>query len=316
MSTSIEWAQETLNFAVGCTRVSDGCRNCYAERFVHRQMQEAHKGLTVMRNGGPGWNGTVRFLPERLSEATRWKKGKRIFVNSLSDTFHPSLSHQQRLAMFGAFVAAPQHVWMVLTKRPEVAVDFERWLIAEGEREHMTFRELAVRAYCEAVKMPDHWRSFERTIPTHGHAWWIGVTAENQQEADRRIPKLLSLTLLPTVRFVSYEPAIGPVRFDRIGDDEMGATYDALRGCMSGDHEHSGGPRLGWVIVGGESGHGARPFDIAWARSVVAQCKAAGTPVFYKQGGASNRCEHSSKGACLDCAPPELRVREFPGGAT
>ncbi len=73
--------------------------------------------------------------------------------------------------------------------------------------------------------------------------------------------------------------------------------------------------KLDWLIVGGESGAGARPFDVAWARSIVAQCKAADVPVFYKHGGTSNRCSHDSKGGCLDCIPPDLRIREFPNAS-
>jgi hypothetical protein len=155
---------------------------------------------------------------------------------------------------------------------------------------------------------------------------WLGVSAENQRRADERIPVLLQTPA--AVRFVSYEPALGPVDFTRVGDGEIGAVYDALRGGMR--RSDVGGPRLEWVIVGGESGTGARPFDIAWARSTIRQCRDAGVPVFVKQLGTRTFAQpvyvpgtdeiaggvtlelSDTKGGRMEEWPEDVRVREWP----
>ncbi len=320
--SDIEWTDETVNLAVGCTRVSPGCVNCYAERFVHRGLHEAHRGLTVMRGGRPGWDGTVRFLPERLDEPQRWKRGRRIFINSLSDTFHGKLAHEQRAAMFGAFLLAPHHSYQILTKRPEVAVDFERWLAAKAEASKVSVRAFLLLAYYSArgIQVDDEECAVVHRIETGPveHDWWIGVTAEDQKHADERIPHLLSLRVLPTRRFVSYEPALGPVSFR---DEWLGRgrcpTHDTPSGfCSSDCPDLVRG--LDWIVVGGESGPGARPFDVAWARGVIAQCREAGVACFLKQAGARPMLDgapmalNHGKGADLGELPEDLRVRQWP----
>ena len=265
-STRIEWATKTWSPIIGCSRKSRGCDRCYAETFVHRGLRPEHRGLTVLRQSGVGWTGEVRFLPERLTDPQRWRKPQRIFVNSLSDVFHEHLSHEKRLALLGAMVMAPQHVHMILTKRPEVAVAFERWLIAEGERRRMTFREMALAAYAEAVGDRRDVRQLDASLPTHGHAWWIGVTAEDQEQADKRIPLLLSLRLLPTLYFVSYEPALGPIEW-------RSGWMDAPESERS----------LGWVIAGSESGARRRQAEWSWFQETRAACAEALVPYFFKQ---------------------------------
>lgn len=162
---------------------------------------------------------------------------------------------------------------------------------------------------------------------------WLGVSVEDQQRADERIPLLLQTPA--AVRFVSYEPALGPVDFANLAVDMAEVTHDLItartnRGevvtsesfanypkalplnSLSGYSPAHRFPGLDWIIVGGESGPGARPFDIGWARDTVAQCKAAGVACFVKQGGSSNACEHDRKGGHFDCFPDDLKVREFP----
>jgi protein gp37 len=161
---------------------------------------------------------------------------------------------------------------------------------------------------------------------------WLGVSAEDQDAADKRIPELLATPA--ALRFVSYEPALGPVDFTAPQEEwgtPDGSTADWRRhlwGCTDCGGTRYFDTRIGmlcskcrgrgvmidWVIVGGESGPGARPFDLAWARSLVRQCQAAGVAVFYKQGGASNRCAHDRKGGHFECFPDDLKVREFPNG--
>ncbi|MEM1415415.1 MAG: phage Gp37/Gp68 family protein [Myxococcota bacterium] len=226
--TKIQWTDEVWNPTVGCSRVSAGCQNCYAERVAHRGMTESHRGLTVMGAKGPRWTGDVRLMPSRLGVPRRWRKPRRVFVNSMSDLFHPEVPFEFVAAVFNTMAACPQHTFQVLTKRPKRAEEFFWWT-------------------------DDH----ESPLPNV----WLGVSVEDQATADERLPILQGLP--GVVRWASYEPALGPVRF---------LAY----------------PWLSWVVVGGESGPRARPFDVAWARAVIADAHSItmrNMPVFVKQLG-------------------------------
>ena len=117
--TDIEWTDATWNPIVGCSRVSAGCVNCYAERFVHRGLAPQHRGLTVMRGGRPGWTGEVRIVADRLAEPLSWRKPRRVFVNSLSDRFHEALAITDIARVFAVMAHAERHTFQVLTKRPK-----------------------------------------------------------------------------------------------------------------------------------------------------------------------------------------------------
>ena len=273
--TTIEWTRspdgtegKTWNPVVGCSRVSAGCEHCYAERVAHRGMTEAHRGLTVLGKHGPRWTGEVRCLPERLDEPLRWRKPRRVFVNSMSDLFHEKVPFEYIAAVFGVMAAVRRHTFQVLTKRPARAAEFFAWLRSEH----------SAQVWKEARKYPSHNGYPPLTWPLRNV--WLGVSVEDQATADERIPVLL--TLPAAVRWVSYEPALGPVNWRWVG--AYGLEQDVLRfGALPRDGWVRG---LDWIVVGGESGPGARPFDLAWARSTIAQCRAAGVPVFVKQLGA------------------------------
>lgn len=321
--TTIEWTDETWNPAVGCSRVSAGCENCYAETFVHRGLTEAHRGLTVLGKHGPRWNGTVRFLPDRLETPLRWKKPRRVFVNSLSDLFHEALTNEEIAAVFGVMAACPQHTFQVLTKRARRMREWFAWIAGDGRLDPPpTFvAETCAENLCvEIDRLEPPWP----LANVH-----LGVSVENQATADERIPALLATPA--AVRFVSYEPALSGVSFRCIGYGPSNRGFvDALTGetecaeVRGRPHAAAPLPRLDWIIVGGESGPGARPFDLAWARSVIAQCRAAGVPVFVKQLGANpmevtaagtawDPCLIDRKGGDMREWPESLRVRMFPG---
>lgn len=285
--TSIEWTDETWNPTVGCSRVSAGCENCYAERVAHRGMSEQHRGLTVLGKHGPRWNGTVRFLPDRLGEPRRWRKPRRVFVNSMSDLFHEKVADAQIAAVFGVMAACPEHTFQVLTKRPKRA---RKWFETIDSESHWD----CLKACEEQAAWLLH------TDLALGAEWplpnvWLGVSVEDQATADERIPWLLDCPA--AVRFVSYEPALGWVDFGAFLD---GDWLDVPR--------EERAPGLDWIIVGGESGPGARPFDVAWARSTIAQCKVAGVPCFVKQLGANVRTRNDDN-FTIDEDPPD---EEFP----
>ena len=304
--TSIEWTDCTWNPVRGCSRVSEGCRNCYAERIAARFSNagsvEAGEfvGFAERTPAGPRWTGRVELIKSKLQEPLHWKKPRRVFVNSMSDLFHESLPDDAILEVFRVMQDCPQHIFQVLTKRPENM----RRFMAEWEGESI-------------------WEGPVQNV-------WLGVSVEDQKTADERIPLLLQTPA--AVRFVSYEPALGPVCL---------LNY-LLYGPWSAVNVKPPTSRgLDWVICGGESGPGARPFDIAWARSVRDQCKAAGGAFFMKQLGAhpfiqgcgdnwlatSEHWPHSKtlwdgsraytdlssrKGGSMEEWPEDLRIREFP----
>ena len=299
--SDIEWTDATWNPVVGCSRVSAGCQNCYAERVAHRGMAEQHRGLTIAGEKAPRWNGQVRFVPHVLDKPLRWTKPRRVFVNSLSDLFHEGVSNEQIAAVFGVMAGAPQHTFQVLTKRPERMAEWFRW--AESNDHASPLSAACEHAVAQLV---------ERCVAFQagpGLTWplpnvWLGVSVEDQATAEERVPLLLNTPA--ALRWVSYEPALGPVRFEALVDDEIGASWNAFE---AGLH---------WVVVGGESGPSARPFNIKWAMDTVRSGANAGVPVFVKQLGSQPRdgalCVplRDRKGGDWDEWPEDLRVREMP----
>lgn len=322
---TIEWTDVTWNPIRGCSRVSDGCRNCYAERQAIRQIGGGYAGLVQRTSHGPAWTGDVRMVPELLDAPLRWRKPRRVFVNSMSDLFHEKVADGDIAQVFEVMAQSHQHTFQILTKRPRRMRD---WFSQQG---------------------PGDWPLWlhRRPLPNV----WLGVSVEDQDTADERIPLLLQTPA--AVRFVSYEPALGPVDVTLLAREPSEADcamvrLDRVRACwtnpltgLRGMLMHDGrvlearedaGPRLDWVIVGGESGPGARPCDVAWIRSTVEQCRAAGVPCFVKQLGARpvtyhcaarDRCTHPDCGpVALDLLdrkggdpaewPADLRVREMP----
>ncbi|MFC4128892.1 phage Gp37/Gp68 family protein [Nocardia rhizosphaerae] len=252
--TSIEWAEYTWNPVTGCDKVSPGCDHCYAEGIAHR-----FAGTPQFPNGFG-----VTLRPERLGEPLRWRKPQRVFVNSMSDLFHADVPDEFIAKVFGVMAHAEQHTFQVLTKRPGRM----RSLLRSD-----AFRELVFKSV--DVELPD----------VMGDAWpipnvWLGVSAEDQKWADVRIPVLLDTPA--TVRFVSAEPLLGPV--------DLAQYLEPLEDPSAcGDEEHcspwSRIDCLHWVIVGGESGRGARPMHPDWVRSLRDQCVEASVPFLFKQWG-------------------------------
>lgn len=248
--SKIEWTDETWNPVTGCSHVSDGCRHCYAERLDRRQMMPGRKdGFREWTAPNAEYN--VRLHPERLEWPLRWKKPRRVFVCSMADLFHERVSDEFICDVFEAMEKATHHTFQVLTKRPERMRD----LLVGGK-------------VLSGIGPPKN-------------IWW-GVSAEDQKTFDERVPLLLQTPA--AVRFVSLEPLLGPIDVD-------GAIWP---GCVLTKEQHDehcdGGMfcderNLDWVIVGGESGPGARPMHPDWVRSIRDQCVGAGVPFFFKQWG-------------------------------
>ena len=314
-TTAIEWCHHTFNAWEGCARVSPGCENCYAEARDKRFTGGIRWGVKAERRiaSEAYWRQPLKWNAEAQAAGER----RRVFCASLADVFEdrPELA-EPRARLWDLMLATPWLDWLLLTKRPENA---ERLA-----------RAATVRAFHD-LGAPHHTSSFPPNA-------WLGVTAENQAYADKRIPIMLGIAG-PAVYFVSYEPALGPVDFTRVGTDDGRPVSALARHPVVDPPAERGAPGVDWIIVGGESGTDARPFDLAWARNVIAQCKAAGVAAFCKQLGAVPVSTHdadlcgrvgdvvevrfespslfhvalkSKKGGDMSEWPEDLRVREFP----
>lgn len=259
--SKIEWTDATWQPVTGCSIVSPGCTNCYAMKLADTRLRHhpSRAGLTIGSKAGPVWNGKVRFNEQWLDQPLRWKSPRRIFVCAHGDLFHENVPDEWIDMVFAVMALAPQHTFQVLTKR---SARMRRYMTRGGP----TLQMLA--------QVPQ----VGRDLMVANTDWplpnvWLGVSTERQQEADERIPDLIETPA--AVRFISAEPLLGPISlFDFIGP-----------WSPSGDVASHAPPQLDWVIVGGESGTGARPMHPDWARSLRDQCAAAGVPFFFKQWG-------------------------------
>jgi protein gp37 len=305
-NSKIEWTDRTWNpvraenTATGkrghfCIHVSEGCRNCYAERW------QPWRGTGLKDSYRKSFLDTGRirvFLDEKtLLAPLRWRKPCKCFVCDMTDLFGEWVPEDWIVRVFATFLMTPHITWQVLTKR------------GQRMQELLGSTRFMRRVFVEAgIAMPEA----NRESISHGR--WplpnlhLGVSVEDQATVDLRVPLLLDTPA--AVRFISAEPLLGPVNF-RV--PMAGAHIDALRGAKP-----AWSP-LDWVIVGGESGPEARPMEIAWARDIVRQCRAAKVPVFVKQMGSSMARSYSfrdKKGGDPAEWLEDLRVREFPGERT
>jgi len=304
--TSIEWTDHSWPVVNGCRRVSAGCENCYAERLTATRLSKTPKygGLAVIGKNGPRWTGETRLWRPHLEMPLTIRKPSRIFVADMGDLFYEGVKHADIAAVFSVMELAPHHTFQVLTKRPERML---RWI---SEWKQMIDYMADSPAPAGGLYMQRYWHI------------WLGVSVEDQGTADERIPLLLQTPA--AVRFVSYEPALGPVTFrDWLTTREPITRFEAFTPEAKGAYPVAptelvrGG--IDWVIVGGESGPRARPFDLEWARSTVRQCQRAGAACFVKQMG-SNAVDgeqgvlplRDRKGGDPDEWPVDLVVREFP----
>jgi protein gp37 len=227
--STIEWTDATWNPVRGCTKISPGCAHCYAERFAER-----FRGVP----GHPFEQGfDLRLIPHKLDEPLRWKKPKRIFVNSMSDLFHDGVPDDYIVKVADVMVRADWHTYQILTKR--------------------------------SLRMRDLLKTRLQLAASKSHIWW-GVSVENKKFG---LPRVAHLRSSPAaIRFLSVEPLL----------EDLGTVN------LTGVH---------WVIVGGESGIGARPMERNWVVSIRKQCRLLGIPFFFKQWGGIHK---SRAGRLLD----------------
>ncbi|MEJ8654647.1 phage Gp37/Gp68 family protein [Streptomyces sp. MS1.AVA.3] len=289
-TTSIEWARnadgspgKTWNPVSGCDRVSDGCTNCYAMTMARRLKAMGARGYDKdghPKTSGPGFG--VWLHDWDLTMPLQLRKPTRIFVNSMSDLFHKDVPDEYIARVFAVMLASERHTFQVLTKRH---ARMQALVSSNAFREQVD--KLAVGEYgsMHVAQYKNGWWPLPNL--------WLGVSVENQDWANKRIPALLRTPA--TVRFISAEPLLGPVDLTRIlyqGDTAY--VVDALDGRYGEREPHTsfrygmaGLEPVDWVIAGGESGPKARPMHAAWARSLRDQCSKSrrGVPFLFKQWG-------------------------------
>lgn len=238
MSTKIEWTNETWNPIIGCSKISPGCDNCYAEKMANRlasnpKIKESY--CNVIEGGK--WNGKTHLVQSAIEKPLRMKKPRMIFVCSMGDLFHESVPFEWIDMILDVIYRCKQHTFQILTKRPD--------------------RMLAYWKQC----YNESGLSFQDTTPKEDTNIWWGVTAENQEQYEKRVPILLEIPA--KIRFISVEPMLSPIFLTQV------------------DTKNS----LDWVICGGESGHSARPLPPHWADLLRVDCEHKKIPFFFKQWG-------------------------------
>lgn len=252
--TGISWTDHTFNPWMGCTKVSPACDHCYAEALMDTRWGKVKwgAGQPRVRTSAANWREPLKWNRAAAAAGVR----RRVFCASLADVFDAEVPDAWRDELFALIQRTPHLDWLLLTKRPQVA-----WKYFEPYR----------------IKGP----------PSNV---WLGTTVESQAMAELRVRQLLRIPA--TVRFVSYEPALERIDWDKV-----------YLGAPSADW-------IDWIIVGGESGAGARPMDLQWARDTMDHCQVSGAAFFMKQLGG-----HPDKRDRLDAFPEALRRREFPRSA-
>jgi len=279
-NSKIEWTDHTFNPWIGCTKVSTtctgggGCDNCYAEvstpaRVLRSQGAETWgTGAPRMRTSAANWKMPLRWDAQHAAFFAQHRRRQRVFCASLADVFDNAVDPQWRVDLFNLVLSTPHLDWLLLTKR------------------------IGNAARMIEETLPDNMKALP---PEHPVAWpwpnvWIGATVVNQAEADRDIPKLLAVPAAK--RFLSMEPLLGPVNISQVPDPRGGICLKpmcGLRWVSLGNGRVGCRPeaanKIDWVIVGGESGPGARPMHPDWARSLRDQCEVADVPFLFKQWG-------------------------------
>lgn len=321
--TKIEWTEATWNPIVGCSIVSPGCTNCYAMRMASRieaaddaayrkrvelaasfydEADKAERCRAAINNGrvpshyagttqpskaGPVWTGKVALAPERIvTEPLRRRKPTMYFVNSMSDLFHEDVPDEWIDRVFAVMALSPQHTFQVLTKR---SARMRAWVTRATRAVSIMQSRINERDTSDPEALVTEFAHLAGSLAHPSVDWrawplpnvWLGVSAERQQEADARIPDLLATPA--AVRFVSAEPLLGPIGFTRLDVQNYGYLNALTEGYFADGRQPR--RRLDWIIVGGESGPGARPMHPDWARSIRDQCQAADVPFFFKQWG-------------------------------
>lgn len=301
--SKIEWTDMTWNPVRGCSRVSPGCVNCYAERIAARfsgAVEDPHEvdgelflhrpqpffGFAEMTDSGPRWTGRVALDEQKLLEPLRWRNPRRVFVNSMSDLFHEKLNDHDIIRVFAVMAMTPHITYQILTKRAE---RMRAWMRAGCQA---AWLECLSRT-AESMNLPRGARHSGGPAEWPLPHVWMGVSCETQKHFEER--SLLLRETPAAVRFVSLEPLLEPINL-------VNRRIAPLRGERLRDWLHL-------VIVGGESGPGARPCDVRWVDDIASESRVRGLAVFVKQ-------DSGPRPGLQGRIPSKLwSVKEFPCGS-
>ena len=307
--TKIQWTDRTFNPWIGCAKVAPGCANCYAEADMAIRRKRVVWGVNGTRSvtSDAYWRQPIKWNREAEASGVR----RKVFCASLADVFEDRPEVETwRLGLFELIDETPWLDWLLLTKRPERILDF--WPSRSGYE------------YIPEAGRMNEYSEFHRSNV------WLGTSISDQETADKAISELLKCRDLSPILFLSCEPLIGPLRLDQVQYDHI-VEINVLTGDHGVNRPHAGrsNAAIDWVIVGGESGPNARPYDTWWAQMIIDQCVAAGVPCFHKQLG-SNPFSSSLNGTMLGGGlirlkdrkggdmsewPDALRVRQFPASS-
>ena len=279
-NTKIEWTDHTFNPWEGCQKVGAGCLHCYAEtrnaRFAGGQAVNFGPGAPRRRTTAANWRKPLAWNANHEEFFAKHGRRQRVFCASLADVFDNAVDPQWRVDLFSLILKTPNLDWLLLTKRIGVVPK----LLDESIRHIESLPDWTDEKPhpLEAVRnMLADWVLLRKPPKNI----WLGATIVNQEEGDRDIPKLLSVAA--AVHFLSMEPLLGPV--DLTGEYLKAKLGEYPFKGLPAEHRTQLLEMLDWVIVGGESGPGARPMSPDWARALRDQCQAAGVPFFFKQWG-------------------------------
>lgn len=292
--SKIEWTDVVWNPIAGCSKVSAGCKHCYAERLAARCVAMGVEKYVGTVDGAGRWTGKVNFDEKALLAPLGWRKPRMVFVNSMSDLFHPEVPDEWVDRVFAVMALCPQHVFQVLTKRPERMAEYF---------EFIKRRFMSPRSFWSHIPQEHHDRLDENPVAWPLPNVWLGVSVENQATADERVLKLAKCPA--AVRFLSCEPLLEGISlafaFVNIREQTHEETGEKRRVDLDGNVLPISGAEaysmnycdpfrrknIDWVICGGESGvgYGIRPMHPDWARGLRDQCVGAGVPFFFKQWG-------------------------------
>jgi protein gp37 len=273
----ISWTDQTWNPMRGCSKVSEGCKNCYAATMAGRFSGPGEPYDGLAKPGG-FWTGKVRLIATKLPDPIRWTKPRKIFVNSMSDVFHETVSIAEIASVFAVMLVADRHIYQILTKRPERMVQVLKddwrlfWLLVNAEvamyatSSNKAWQKMGMAAL---AKYDSFWPGGAMVLPgppvTVPKHIWLGASVEDQR-VHSRIDLLCDVPA--AVRFLSVEPMIGPLV---IGPGKL----------------------IHWVICGGESGNNRRRMDGIWAEALREECRVYGIPFWFKQWGDEAVDDHS-----------------------
>ena len=276
--SKIEWTEKVWNPVIGCSKVSAGCKNCYAETMSNRlammggSLQEdtwaAYSEILRFDYDNPkypnglakGFNGKIKIMYDRISQPLHWKKPSMIFVNSMSELFHEKISFNIIDSIFANMEICKQHTFQILTKRPQRAIEYFKWRLSQ--------------------------------YPQTYDNVWLGVSVENQATANERIPLLLQTPA--TVRWISVEPMLEKIKIRNTNIIPLKFSWLKSTG-------------IDWVVVGCESGHNRRECKLEWVEDIIEQCKQANVPAFVKQIQIKGIVEKN-----IENFPEHLQIRQYP----